>query len=54
MPLAIIPDMLQYHYNLTCLTDSGRYCNAVAAKAAAALDSEGIEKSLDVSKDSMT
>jgi hypothetical protein len=50
MPLAIIPDMLRYHYNLTCLTDSGRYCNAVAAKAAAALDSEGTEKSLKVSK----
>ena len=44
MPLAIIPDMLRYHYNVTCLMDSGRYCNAVAAKAAAALDSEGIEK----------
>ena len=50
MPLAIIPDMLRYHYNVTCLMDSGRYCNAVAAKAAAALDSEGIEKSLKVLK----
>lgn len=50
MPLAIIPDMLRYHYNLTCLTDSGRYCNAVAAKAAAALDSEGIETSIKLSK----
>ncbi len=46
MPLAIIPDMLRYHYNATCLMDSGRYCNAVAAKAAAALDVEGTEKSL--------
>ena len=53
MPLAIIPDMLRYHYNLTCLTDSGRYCNAVAAKAAAVLDSEGTEKPLEVSKNSM-
>ena len=53
MPLAIIPDMLRYHYNLSCLTDSGRYCNAVAAKAAAALDSEGTEQSLEVSKNSM-
>ena len=53
MPLAIIPDMLRYHYNLTCLTDSGRYCNAVAAKAAVVLDSEGTEKSLEVSNSSM-
>lgn len=50
LPIAIIPDMLRYHYNLTCLTDSGRYCNAVAAKAATALDSEGTEQSLEVSK----
>lgn len=49
MPLAIIPDMLRYHYNLTCLTDSGRYCNVVAAKAAAALDPEGTENSLEAS-----
>lgn len=49
MPIAIIPDMLRYHYNLTCLTDSGRYCNAVAAKAAAALDSEGTEEPLELS-----
>lgn len=49
MPLAIIPDMPRYHYNLTCSTDSGGYCNAVAAKAPAALDLEGIEKSLKVS-----
>lgn len=53
MPLAIIPDMLRYHYNLTCLKDSGRYCNAVAAKAAAVLDSEGTEKSLELSNNSM-
>ena len=49
MPLAIIPDMLRYHYNLTCLMDSGRYCNTIAAKAAAALDPEGTRKSLEVS-----
>lgn len=42
MPLEIIPDMLQYHYNLTCLSDSGRYCNVVASKAAAVLDTQGI------------
>lgn len=34
MPLAIIPDMLRYLYNLTCLMDSGRYCNVVSAAAA--------------------
>lgn len=34
MPLAIIPDMLHFQYNLTCLMDSGRYCNVVAASAA--------------------
>ena len=49
MPLAIIPDMLRYHYNLTCLMDSGRYCNTIAGKAAAALDPEGTKRSLDVS-----
>ena len=49
MPLAIIPDMLRYHYNLTCLMDSGRYCNTIAGKAAAALDPEGTQKSLEVS-----
>lgn len=38
MPLAIIPDMLRYLYNLTCLVDSNRYCNNVAAQAAFASD----------------
>ena len=42
MPIEIIPDMLRYHYNLTCLTDSGRYCSMVAAKAAAAFVSQGM------------
>lgn len=37
-PLAMIPDMLRYLYNLTCLKDSNRYCNNVAAEAAFALD----------------
>ena len=50
MPIAIIPEMLRYHYNLTCLTDSGRYCNVVAAKAAAASDPEGSKRSLEVVK----
>ncbi len=38
MPLTIIPDLLRYQFNLTCLMDSGRYCNNVAAVAAFALD----------------
>lgn len=42
MPLAVIPDILRYLYNLTCLMDSNRYCNNVAAEAAFALDSESI------------
>ena len=49
MPLAIITDMLRYHYNLTCLTDSDRYCNVVAAKAAAVLDPESTKNSLGLS-----
>lgn len=38
MPVAIIPDMLFYLFNLTCLMDSNRYCNNIAATAALALD----------------
>lgn len=38
MPLVIIPDMLRYLFNLTCLMDSDRYCNNLAAEAAFALD----------------
>ncbi|KAL8659924.1 MAG: hypothetical protein Q9202_006879 [Teloschistes flavicans] len=38
MPLVVIPDILRYLYNLTCLMDTGRYCNTVAAKAAFAED----------------
>lgn len=49
MPIAVMPDMLRNHYNLTCLTDSGRYCNSVAAKTTAALDSESTEKPFEVS-----
>jgi hypothetical protein len=36
MPFATIPDLLRYSFNLTCLMDSGRYCNQVAAAAAGA------------------
>lgn len=42
MPLAVIPDILRYLYNLTCLMDSNRYCNSVAAEAVFALDSESM------------
>ncbi|OBT95526.2 hypothetical protein VE01_05175 [Pseudogymnoascus verrucosus] len=38
MPLLIIPDMMKYQYSLACLTDSGRFCNNVAAEAAYVLD----------------
>ena len=38
MPVVIIPDMLLYLFNLTCLMDSNRYCNNVASTAALALD----------------
>ncbi|KAL8709699.1 MAG: hypothetical protein Q9220_005639 [cf. Caloplaca sp. 1 TL-2023] len=38
MPLVVIPDIMRYLYNLTCLMESGRFCNNVAANAALALD----------------
>lgn len=34
LPILMIPDLLRYEFNQTCLMDSGRYCNVVAAKAA--------------------
>jgi hypothetical protein len=40
MPLDTIPGVIRYQYNTTCLMDSGRYCNNVAAQAAAAADPE--------------
>ncbi len=42
MPLAVIPDIVRYLYNLTCLMDSNRYCNNVAAEAAFALGPESL------------
>lgn len=42
LPVLTIPEMLQYQYNLTCLMDSGRYCNNVAASYAAGLDPSGM------------
>lgn len=41
MPLTIIPDLIRYEYNLTCITDAGRFCNNVAAQAAYAADPDG-------------
>lgn len=39
MPVAIIPEILRYNYNLTCLAnDDGDFCNNVAASYAAYLD----------------
>ncbi len=38
MPLVVIPDLQRYLFDLTCLMDSNRYCNVVAAEAAFALD----------------
>lgn len=36
LPIAIVPGLLRYQYNQSCLMDSGRYCNIVAAQAATA------------------
>jgi hypothetical protein len=38
MPLDLIATNIRYEFNSTCLMDSGRYCNVIAAKAAAAAD----------------
>jgi hypothetical protein len=38
MPLEMIPDMMHYSFNLSCITDHGRFCNTVAAQAAYASD----------------
>ncbi len=38
VPLVIVPHLLRFQYNLTCLRDSGRWCNLVAAAAALAQD----------------
>lgn len=31
LPILLIPDLLRYHFNLTCMTNAGRFCNNVAA-----------------------
>ncbi len=38
MTVAVIPNLMRYQYALTCLQDSGRWCNAVAAAAAVTAD----------------
>lgn len=42
LPVVTIPELLQYQYNLSCLMDSGRYCNNVAASYAAGRDPSGM------------
>lgn len=34
LPIHVIPDVLRYLYNLTCLVDNGRYCRVVALEKA--------------------
>ena len=41
MPVLVIPNLLKYQYDLTCLQDSGRWCNVVAGSAAQAADPGG-------------
>lgn len=38
IPVAVIPSLLRYQYDLTCLQDSGRFCNVIAGQAAAISD----------------
>lgn len=38
MPLTLIPDLLRFHYNLTCISNKGIFCNNIAAAYAAHLD----------------
>ncbi|KAH6653368.1 hypothetical protein BKA67DRAFT_593299 [Truncatella angustata] len=40
-PVAMISELVRYSYNLTCLSDDGRFCNNVAAAYAAAADPDG-------------
>lgn len=40
-PLGWIPSLLRYQYSLTCLQDSGRWCNVVTGAAAAIADPGG-------------
>lgn len=38
MPVVMIPELQRYHYNLTCLSYNGQFCNNVGAAYAAHLD----------------
>ncbi|KAI1180782.1 hypothetical protein F4777DRAFT_596051 [Nemania sp. FL0916] len=38
LPVAFIPNVLRYLYELTCIQDNGRFCNAVAGTNAAMAD----------------
>jgi hypothetical protein len=42
MPIAIIPNVLHYELQRACITDSGRFCNNVAASAAQAANPSGM------------
>lgn len=42
-PLGLIPSLVRFQYSLTCLQDSGRWCNVVAGEAAY-LDDPGGKK----------
>lgn len=39
-PVALISEMIRYHFNFTCITDGTRFCNNVAAAYAVFLDPE--------------
>jgi hypothetical protein len=44
MPVAVIPDLLYYELQRACITDSGRFCNNVAASAAYASNPSGMSE----------
>jgi len=41
MPVLMIPELLMYNFALVCLSDSGRFCNVLAAEQAALSDPKG-------------
>lgn len=47
-PVAMISETFRYHYNFTCLTDNGRFCNNVAAAFAAAANSKPGDDAYDL------
>lgn len=38
MPVNMIPELLRFHFNLTCLVKNGEFCNNIAAAYAEHLD----------------